>query len=211
MDIHGLVRQHAARSRAMMNSNPGLSGNGERVDGLFYHYFDQDQTYNGEDFTAGSLLVGNNTGSEGNWLFTNGVMYYRSGTTPVFTQYSGGTIVGKEIVIDEVRISVTNGNINLDRQGYSNVRIVASTGPFTIQTISDGGRTGTMLYLTNDTTNAMTVENNSGVVVAGYSDVFTLDGSPTITKASYSYAELKFQENISVAGTYQWLLGQWRG
>lgn len=206
-DPRAFIRDFMLNNRAEINFNPGESGNNERVENIYFHIFDSDTKFNGEDFLAGEMLIGGNSAGESNmkWLPSVQLWQFRVGTDNIVTVGQQLTSRGQSDV--PLEIEVTNGDIDidmLDADGYehSYVIITASTGAFRIASIKTTQHDGFKIDIHNDSANDMTIGNNvyAGSPPSGYTGTYTLTGADVVM-TTFSYASFRFKQTATVSGT----------
>lgn len=147
-----------------------------------------DGTYNGENFVSGEILFNDNSAGQENIVYKSGVWQVRLGTSNNVTLGTTGIrIVNGGLAIKQTNETVTSGTIDLTENGdkivSSYIRISASTGNFTINSIAQPVNPNHFLILLNDTANNMTIQNVAGWVApgAGQWGIETFDGTSPAT------------------------------
>lgn len=194
------------------NGNVALGNSGFGIDDAKFRVFQNKETVNSEDFSPGDILIGSNAAGQGNlyYLAVTGQWYFRNGTTNIIEFGNGFVSFFGYTTNEEHQTTVTSGNVQLDTNGKSVVRITSSSGNFTIQSI-EAITFGQELEVWNDTTNQMTIDNNAfaGSPGAGYGETFTLTGA-ALGAGTYSVATFRLLENSTTPNLYQWMLKSYR-
>jgi hypothetical protein len=183
------VRDQMLNSRAEMSFNPSESGNNERVDYLLFHVFDSDTTFNGEAFSAGDILIGDNSSGEENLTYKGGAWLVRVGTTNYVTFGVAGVRItgGGGLALKQLNYTVVAGVNEIDDTGgaagvlrSSHIYINGSAGAFTIRSLGTPVHAGLFVIIKNGTADNMTIEHG-GAASAGYLAISTPTGANMTT------------------------------
>jgi hypothetical protein len=182
------VRDQMLNSRAEISFNPSESGNNDRVDYLYFHVFDSDTTFNSEAFSAGDILIGDNSADEENLAYKGGAWLVRVGTTNYVTfGVAGVRIVGGGLALKQFNYTVVAGVNEIDDAGgaaavlrTSHIYINGSAGAFTIRSFGTPVHAGLFLIVKNGTADNMTIEHG-GAASAGYWAINTPTGANMTT------------------------------
>jgi hypothetical protein len=182
------VRDQMLNSRAEISFNPSESGNNDRVDYLYFHVFDSDTTFNGESFSAGNILIGDNSAEEENLAYKGGAWLVRVGTSNYVTFGSAGLRIAQGgISFKQYTYTATLGVNEIDDVGgasgiitTSHIDIASAAGAFTVRSIGTPVHAGHFLIIKNRSGSNMTIEHG-GAPSAGYWAISTPTGANMAT------------------------------
>lgn len=144
--------------------------------------------YNGEAFSQGDYLIGDNSSGENNIASKSGTMAMRHGTSNIVAfDQTGINLQSGALTLNRSSTTVSSGNVDLDDGlalsiNTSFLKITSSTGDFTLRGIATPINGAQLLVVFNATGNNMTLKDN-GTPAIGYSKIRTYAGDVSTTGA----------------------------